>query len=223
MFITAGAWFGFFVNHMAVSPRYQLLLTPFSLFSIFYGFQFLVKSSSVIKKLLWVVIAFSFLCSYGLLYPPVSGNNHVLMERSLGYRNDIKLYLQVAREVEDKFNSLTIGAPFIMAQALAMEELGYVHKGMDVMVYGMICQYGGIKNFHGLKEVNIGRTVWIGLLSDLPVNIEYPVSSQDKVIAQIYQGNRRATLFLGGVAIEDLRLKMEILQKKNFFKTLDKL
>lgn len=223
MFICAGAWYGFFINHMAVSPRYQLLLMPFSLFCIFYAVHALLKFPSMIKKALWVSIAFSFLGSYGLLYKPQTGNNHVLMERSLEYRNDIKLYIQVAKELETKYSGMIIGAPFIMAQALALEELGYVQQGREVLLYGMICQYGGIKNFRGLKYVNIPRTIWVGLLSDLPDGMEYPFSSRDKVLGQIYQGNRRATFFMGGIAIEQMRLIMEALQRQDVFKPLDKM
>ena len=103
----------------------------------------------------------------------------------------------------------TIAAPFLVAHSLALPELGYVTKKLDVMIYGFPCTYGGIKPFRGLEHVDIRRTIWVGLKQDLPDFMQikdYPVSPYDKVVEKIVVGRRQATLFMGGVAVEKMRL-----------------
>jgi len=154
--------------------------------------------------------------SYGILYPEIDGYNHVLLERSLEYRNDIRLGMRTAKVLEKEYSQFTVAAPFIIAQSLALPELGYVEKDLDVMIYGMPCKYGNIKNFEGLSRINVRRTVWVGVESTLPAKFEYPVGEKDRVVEVITQGDQEAKLFFGGFAIEKVRRMLLILQKKHF-------
>jgi len=199
MFACAGAWFALFLNSYAVSPRYKLLLVPFFLFSVFYVLKLFLKSENFLRWGLAGAVIFSFFCSYGFLYPTLQGNNHVLLERSLEYRNDARVYIEVARRLEERFFEFTIGAPFIFAQALALPELGFVSQKFDVVIYEMRSTYGGIRNFEGLANMNIRKTVWIGQESGRP---GYPIGPQDKILERIVIGNREADLFVGGSSIE---------------------
>ncbi|MFA5088706.1 MAG: hypothetical protein WC552_06700 [Candidatus Omnitrophota bacterium] len=219
MFSLAGLWFLFFLNHFAVSPRYSLVLLPFLLFAVLFVVALFHPFQKFINPALIGLIVFSLICSYGNIYPPFGGYNYVLQERSLEYRNDLLLNIKVAQEIEEKYASFTIGAPFILAQILALPELGYVHQKLDVMIYGMRCTYGGIKNFQRLSDVQINRTIWVGVRSGLPDDIPYPVGERDVVLKEVFSGKEKAVFFLGGEAIEKARLYLHYLQKKNKVET----
>ena len=217
MFLCAGGWFALFLQSYSVSPRYQLLAYPFVVFCALFGVFSLIKKEKVVKWSLIVGVAVSFICSYGLLHSPVNYSYHVLLERSLEYRIDLTMYRKVAETIEDQFSQWTVAAPFLYAQILALPELGYVTKKLDVTIYGMPCTYGGIKNFKGIQYLNLRRTIWIGKESELP---DYPIGPQDKVIKEIIFGDMRARLFLGGVAIEKWRLKIKAMSEKGLIKNI---
>ncbi len=207
MFVNAGLWFALFLNFNVVSPRYRLLLCPFLVFCIVYAIIIFIRKDVVQRAVLLGMLAVSFFSVYGLFYKPLADdNNHVLLERSLEYRNDLALNIRLAKELEKNFLSLTVGAPFILAQILAIPELGYVQKPLNVMMYGMICTYGGIKNFCGLRNVNIAKTIWVGYKGENPDEKlffpGYPISNQDKVVKEIMVGNKKLSLFFGGGGID---------------------
>ena len=147
---------------------------------------------------------------------PLKANYHVLLERSLEYRNDLKLNRRLARLLEEKYKGYTIGAPFIVAQMLAFPELGYVQSPLDVVVYGMPITYGNIKKFDGLKKMDIMKTIWVGMSADFFSNgdFTYPINRYDKVIENLMFGDNKVVLFMGGVAIEQKRYIIQQLEKK---------
>ena len=214
MLITAGLWFLFFLNFFAVSPRYSLFLYPFLIFCVIFALTSVIKVRGVLEGGLIAGSLFSFLCSYGLVYKPIGNSNYVVLERSLEYRNDLKLNQRVVRELEEKFTRWTIGAPFLLAQMLKFKELGYVHRDLDVMIYGHNCTYGDMKTFLGLKDIDVKRTLWVAQESPLPKEIVYPIDERDKIVKQMEWGNKKVTLFLGGVAIERMRIGFNILQRQ---------
>lgn len=204
MFICAGMWFVLFVNFYAVSPRYRLLLTPFLIFCVVFIFNELIKREMVIKMILVAMVIFMLALSYGAFYTPLKTNDHVLLERSLEYRNDLNVHMRMAKEVENNYSGYLIAAPFTVAQLLALPELGYVHKTLDVMIYSMRCTYGNIKNFQGLSYLDIAKTVWVGVVTEVPKPFIYPIDPQDRILKEIVSGNKKITLFMGGFAVEKM-------------------
>ena len=158
---------------------------------------------------LFVLIILCFINAYGVFYTPHPISIHSALERSLEYRNDQKVQLRIAKEIEEKFSEFTIGAQFTIAQVLALPELGYVHKKLDVMIYEFPCTYG-IRVFKGVSELDLRKTLWVGFEMNLPPQMAslkgYPVSPNDFIVAKIIFGNRQATLFIGGEYIEKIRM-----------------
>jgi len=216
VFITTTMWFGLFLNFTAVSPRYKLELTPFLVMCIIFAVLRIPFEKKIGSLLIFVGIIFTALGSYGMYHPHLRANYHVLLERSLEYRNELKLNRKVIKDLNEKFQGFTIGAPFIFAQTLAMPELGYVEKPLDVVIYGMPLTYGNIKNFESIKSMNLRKTIWVALAAQFFTHkqIEYPIAKQDIIIKRYQWGDNKTTLFQGGVAIEKKRLFLKILKHR---------
>lgn len=214
VFIYSAMWFLLFINFYVVSPRYRILLYPFIIFCVVFTALKAVKRESVLRRVMVGAIAISFFSSYGLFFTPMEENDHVLLERSLEYRNDLKANMRLAKELEDNYSKYTIGAPFILAQLLALPELGYIKKPLDVMIYSMRCTYGNIKNFEGLNTIDITKTIWVGVKIILPDQVKnylsFPIGMYDKVVKEIVAGNKKVTIFMGGFAIEKMRRMLEM-------------
>jgi len=116
----------------------------------------------------------------------------------------MKLHMEMAKELEANFPGFTVGAPHVTVQMLAFPEYGYVKKPLNMLVYGMGTTWGGIKNYTGLQNLDITRTIWIGFKSDLPDRIVYPIDPKDRIVKEIIVGDKKATLFMGGIAIEKM-------------------
>lgn len=205
MFLTAGGWFLLFINSYGGQYRYRLILAPATLFCVFYAVHLRTRSVKVKAVLLYFLLFCSLLFSYGLIYGPVFDSNDSTLERSLEYRNDIKLDFKIANAFEKMNPDFVVGAPFTTAQILAFPELGYVSRQLNVMIYGYPCQYEGIKNFNGLHELDVDKTVWIAMEDPSSKRIDYPIGPHDKVLGELESGERKAKLFVGGVAIEQMR------------------
>ncbi|MCA9398556.1 MAG: hypothetical protein KC618_02320 [Candidatus Omnitrophica bacterium] len=217
-FISAGGWFGLYIHSFGDQVRYRLMLAPFLLACVFYVVSRFLTSDKLQKNALIVLTLFSFWSGYGLLYPRLYSNGDAKHERSLEYRNDIRLDMRIARLAEEKFSAMTVSAPFTVAHLLAYPELGYIHQQIDVMLYGYPSGLDRVREFKGLKDVNIAKTVWIALdqtpIEFLKDKIDYPIGPQDKVLNKIVYGDRQATFFLGGIEIEKLRRVNLLLLKK---------
>jgi hypothetical protein len=208
VFIMAGMWYLLFVNFYAVSPRYKLELAPFLVLClVFVASLWLPKKDKLIPFLLAGAITISSWASFGLFESPLGASYHVLQERSLEYRNDLKLGIKTAKKMEERFPGFTIGAPFLVAQTLTIPHLGYVSKPLDVFVYGMPIAYGPMKAFEGLNKLNIMKTIWIGLPAQF-INrndFQYPIHPKDKIVDEIILGDNRLVLFMGGTSVEIMR------------------
>jgi len=209
MFTVMLMWFVLFLNQKTVSPRYSFILMPFIIFCGVWAVLYAIRNQKAVGVILAGVILISLINSYGLFYPPIDGYNYVLEERSLAYRNDLKLTQQIAEVVTDDFSRFHIGAPFIIGQTLAMPEFGYVRKPLDVTMYGWPIKYGGIKPFRGLRTMNISQTLWVGVRSGLPDNIPFPTGPDDVILKRINVGHQKAVFFIGGYAIERVRRLLE--------------
>jgi len=207
--VTGAMWFLLFLNFYAVSPRYKLALAPYLILCMIIA----CLSPACMKKIrtpfLFLVLIATALGSYGFYHVPLGANYHIFLERSLEYRQELTMNRKLISTVKGKYKDLKVAAPFLMAQILAMPEYGYVRKAADVTAYGMPIFYGDIKNFEGLKKMDIMKTVWIGLAADYMNRgrITYPVHSRDKVVDRIEWGRAWSEIFIGGFAIEQ-RWKM---------------
>lgn len=197
-------WFVLFLNFEAVSPRYKLTLQPFLVMSIIFSltnFQILRRWAKLFLITAVAIISFG---SFGKYYSPPVVDYHVLSERSLEYRNNLKLQMNVCQFLEKNFDSWTIGAPFIFAQMLSIPEFGYVKRPLRVVQYGLPIKYGKIEPYEGLDKLDSKKTVWVGVRADEKMlgDIPYPIHTWDKIIKEFDLGDNRATLFLGGFSIE---------------------
>lgn len=205
MTVFAAGWFLLFVNFFAVSPRYRVTLYPFLIFSVVLASVLVLKWTMIHRVLALIVLGLACYSSYGIFYGSTPDNDHVLLERSLEYRNDLELNRRLVNLAEERYYDQMIVAPFTIAQALAMPELGYVHKKLNVMIYGFGIKYGPIANFPGLKKINTARTVFIGVqVAQITPGFRFPVGPRDTVIDEVTAGNKRGTFFLGGYSIEAL-------------------
>ncbi len=205
MLLFCMGWFVLFINFYAVSPRYRVALYPFLIFLVVYGATLVLKWKTFQRVLLAGALSAACLMSYGLFYGSVSENDHVLLERSLEYRNDLELNRRLVKAAEERYNDKLIVAPFTIAQALATPELGYVHSKLKVMIYGFPLKYGDIANYPGLQNLNLRKTVFVGV-KIAPINPEFsfPVGPNDVIIEELAVGNKKASFFMGGYSIEAL-------------------
>jgi len=220
MFMVAGAWMIIFLNSGSFVARYALLVIPFIVFSLFYVVQYVIRWPQILSLGLCLLAFLFFLGSFGKFNKAKGSRIHAVLERNLEYRNDLLMHQKIARLLEKKYQGYTIGAPFTLAQKLALPELGYVSQQNKVVIYEFPCTYGGIKSFRGLHEINISKTIWIdykaGMVSRLGDKIAYPIDPQDRIIEEISWGGRRAKLFQGGIALEKTRLMMIELMKRQY-------
>lgn len=215
MFIYAAMWFLLFFNFFAVSPRYRLALYPFLVFIVVYTAFLLLRQPALRRVGLIAVMTVSLYFSYGAFYGGASENDHVLLERSLEYRNDLKVNRRLAQRLEEHYADHLIVAPLVVAQFLALPELGYVSKKLDVMLYGFRCTYGGIKNYAGLKNLNPARTIYVGVkVAPLSPDFPYPIGPHDQILEEIQIGNKKNWLFKGGAAIDAVWRATQILKLK---------
>ncbi|MCA9407572.1 MAG: hypothetical protein KC733_02695, partial [Candidatus Omnitrophica bacterium] len=213
--IATAGWFAVFINSYAQFPRYRLLVMPFIVFITFYVLQLLVKNEKLLQRSIIGVIMISLICSYGFAHPKINNEqdqvqDHVILERSLEYRNDINFRIKLARDIEQQFADYKIGAPFLLAHSLALPELGYVSKKLDVMIYGFPCKLDGITVFRGLEHLDLRKTIWVAVASVVPEHMKrfgaYPIDPKDIIVEKRFYGKREATLFKGGIAMERMRL-----------------
>ncbi len=205
MYLFAAGWFLLFLNFYAVSPRYRVALYPFLVFSVFYAVVLLLKWKVLSRTLALCILAASCVMSYGSFYGSIPDNDHVLLERSLEYRNDLELNRRFVKAAEERYSDQLIVAPFTIAQALAIPQLGYVNKKLKVMIYGFSLKYGDIANYPGLKNLNLRTTVFVGVkIAPISPEFSFPVGPHDIIVEELAVGNKKASFFRGGFAIESL-------------------
>lgn len=212
MFVFGGMWFLLFLNFYALLHRYSVTVYPFIIFCAVFSAGLIIKNNTVRKWSLIIMIAVSLWFSYG--EGQSYRNQHFILERSLEYRNSLKLSQLVAQRIEEKYSQYKVGAQLITAQLLAFPEFGYVTKELDVMIYGFQCLYPGIENYPGMKNLDLRRTIYITQADEWDKESQFPLSTQDQVIEEIEWGDRKAYIFMGGVGIERLRLMNSILRAR---------
>ncbi len=205
MFLFTSGWFLLFLNFYAVSPRYRVALYPFLVFFVVYAVTLVLQWKTFNRIIVMCVLVAACLLSYGGFYGTTSDNDHVLLERSLEYRNDLEVNRRLVKAAEERYSDALIVAPFTLAQALAIPQLGYVEKKLKVMIYGFSLQYGNIANYPGLKNLNLRRTVFIGVkIAPLSSDFSFPVGPHDSILEELAVGNKKVSFFMGGFAIETL-------------------
>ena len=218
MYLYAVLFFFILMNFSAVSPRYTLSVYPFLVFSVVYAGSLILNQPRIQAAVLTAAVITAAFFSYG--YGAGETNDHVMLERSLEYRNDFYLDRQIVKTIESEFQTAVIGAPMQTAQILGIKEFGYTQKDLDVFMYGFSCRYGGIGTFRGLKHLDIRRTVFIGKMDDgdrkdilVP---EYPMAPEDFVLKKLQYGEKNAWIFMGGYAIEKMyRMVSHIVRQKH--------
>jgi len=101
---------------------------------------------------------------------------------------------------------------------VGLPQLGFVKKKLDVVMYGITSNTEGIKTFKGLSTMDIRRTVWIGLKNTMGSNIVYPIAPEDHIIETLQIGDKKANIFVGGLAIERVFQKVMVMQYMKMLK-----
>lgn len=212
VFLISALWFFIYLNFTALLARYELLLLPFFILCIVFVGRMFIKNEKF-----WIGAAVIFIFigafgSYGVIFDQntygASGN---ISERSLEYRNDLRLHMAVAKDIEKNFDQIKVGAPPVLAQALNFREVGYVTKRLNVIMYGAKSQHEDIPDFHGFIDTNPNQIVWLALKVDVePHNKNYPISPKDQILKTYRLGTHEAYLFKGGFGIEERRLLIEL-------------
>ncbi len=220
MVLIIGGWMAVFLNSSVIFTRYWFTIAPICLAVFLFAANQLEVLKSILKPALIVFTVLALCNNYGMFYKPMDGNIHSRLERSLEYRNELKLEMRLAKTLEAKYSDSLIAAPFTIAQILAFPELGYVDKKLNVMIYEYRSQYERIKNFDGLQNLNLAQTIWVGIdTTDIRKRLEgvvseYPISSRDEVVEKLQVGERKAVLFKGGFAVDKLRRIFEFVAQQ---------
>lgn len=215
-FLAACFWFLMYLNFSVIAYRYQFLVEGFIVVCGVYVLCLLLKKKSLVLGTLGVSILVSLFLSHGLFYDlrNMRSFNPTELERSLEYRNYLKAELLTVEEMVKHYSDFTIGAPYGMAQSLAIPQLGYVQKSLDVRLYGIRATLG-IKPFEGLKKIKSDKIVWIGYAFDevMGGKVKYPFDPEtDHLIKRIIVGDNEVIIFHGGIAIEKMRILADIHQ-----------
>lgn len=229
MFVMAGMWVLFLINYGALIPRYQLLVFPFIIFLAFDTLNRWIASPKVLISGFLMAYLMTFVFSYGAVYKMLDkqrdswiANNHkshIFYERSLEYRGDLKLYQRIAQELEKNVRHLTFVVPNVLTQALAMPEYGYVTTGLrHLVIYGNRNTYAGVKNYNGLNELDLNKSIFIGYRDDLYPYQGYPIGDKDRPLGKIVYGQNEALLFMGGFEIEKTWRRYQLLKVMAYLK-----
>lgn len=206
MLLFTAAWFALYINFSVMIPRYQLLVAPFLMFLTVYTAHLLVRNPAAISVLFAAFFIFLYSSAHGWVYFDKgldTINRHNKFERSLEYRNNLKLHMALAGEVETYYHDWSVGAPLLLAQILNFHELGYLKQSpRDIIVYGMKSNHEGMRDFPGLQNLDLYKTIWIGFDGDRIADFPYPLAPEDKVIKTFYRGNKKGYLFMGGLGID---------------------
>lgn len=196
LFLYAAGWFALFLNFYAVSPRYRVTLYPFLVVCTAYAVVLVFKWKIGQRMIAVIVMIAACLLSYGRFYGQSVDNDHVLLERSLEYRNDLMLNRRLIAVAQERYSDQLIVAPFTIAQALAIPQLGYVHKKLKVMIYGFGIKYGNIANYPGLRNLNLRRTVFVGVkVAPISEDFSYPVGPHDYILEKSQWAIRKLAFF----------------------------
>ncbi len=215
MALFAGMWFLLFLNFMNVSPRYRVAVYPFLLGGLVWVMACLLPWRRLqILALSAAVILVQF-NAYGLRDRVMPGSDYVLLEENLQYRNDLEVYRRLARRIEEHYAQATVVAPMVVAQTLAIPQMGYVRTPRSVYIYGFNCTYENIVLFPGLEGIDPSRTVYVTTSREDEGALPYPIHPSDKVIDTVVWGNKKAWIFMGGISIEiRRRLMLQMLQQR---------
>lgn len=208
-------WIGLYLNFSVLTHRYMLLVAPFYAFCTIYVLFRIIPKEQIVYALTVFFIIINLLASHGWLYDsnhPLTSASFNFFERSLEYRNVLKLKMKLAKDLQENYSDYLIGAPFPFVLALNFTEVGYVEKKLDVMVYGMKSNHEGIHDFPGLQHIPLGKTIWVGQYqSPIIPGISYPFDeSKDRFVKDIEVGDKKVFLFMGGLAIQRMRTIVEL-------------
>jgi len=166
-------------------------------------------------------IVISLLAGYGFIHRlvPIDEYGSNAFERSLEYRNDLKMYQRLGAFIDDGYSDYAIGCSLRIGYVLNFWELGYVGKKLDVLIYGNRPTHEGMRNFDDIRNLDRKKIVWAAFTDygtkDANKDLEdYPIGPQDIILKTLYAGKRNVTVFMGGYSIEKMRLFVEFERRR---------
>jgi len=184
------SWFTlFYMNIIIILPRYFLLCLPVLLFGLISLTVRYLKRTWLIRSGLLILTGLFLYNLSGRLYSAYPKNDGFILERSLEYMDDMRLNIQLAKHLEEKYADTTIITSWPYIQMLVLPQLGYVTKPLNAVTINGPLSYGPFT-----KAAVTQDTVWVyGPNCFSGMYGYYP--HEDELIETITKGERQVVIF----------------------------
>lgn len=190
IFVSFGA---FFIHIVNILPRYLLYCLPALLYMVIVGVSGITNRRWLRAIVISAIVCLFLVNQNGLFYPSVRANNGFLLERSLEYRDDLKLNERLISYLEQNHRDQTIVTSWPLAQMLTMPRLGYVARPFEVLTSDRASLYTPTKAVSD-QVPDPDRSVWVYTSNSFSrQNRYYP--EDDHLIARIAEGPREAVIY----------------------------
>ena len=185
---------GFYIHIVNILPRYLLYCLPVLLYFLTTGLLTVLERPQIVITAVTVLIFLQLTNREGRLYIPDSGNNGFILERSLEYRDDMRLNRQLVQHLEEHYRNHTIVTSWPMAQMLTIPELGYVDRPFQVLTSDRPCLYGPTEQVTD-DILNEPDVIWVYTPNAFSrKNTFYP--EDDHLITTLSYGDRIAHIYV---------------------------
>jgi hypothetical protein len=189
-FVSFGA---FFIHIVNILPRYLLYCLPVLLYMAIVVLSGITNRRWLRGVVVSAIICLSLFNQNGLFYPAIQANNGFMLERSLEYRNDLKLNNALISYLERNHRDEKIVTSWPLAQMLTMPRLGYVTKPLNVLTSDRACLYAPTESVSD-ELPDPDRSVWVYTPNSFSrQNKYYP--EDDHLLARIAEGSREAVIY----------------------------
>ncbi len=184
------SWFTlFYMNIIIILPRYFLLCLPVLLFGLISLMVRYFKRTWLIRSGILILTGLFLYNLSGRLYPAYPKNDGFILERSLEYMDDMRLNIQLAKRLEEKYADTTIITSWPYIQMLVLPQLGYVTKPLNAVTISGPLSYGPFTKAAATKD-----TVWVyGPNCFSGMYGYYP--HEDELVETISKGERQVVIF----------------------------
>ncbi|MDP6052621.1 MAG: hypothetical protein QF879_09750 [Candidatus Latescibacteria bacterium] len=184
------SWFTlFYMNIIIILPRYFLLCLPVLLFGLISLMVRYLKRTWLIRSGILILTGLFLYNLSGRLYSAYPKNDGFILERSLEYMDDMRLNIQLAKRLEEKYADTTIITSWPYIQMLVLPQLGYVTKPLNAVTINGPLSYGPFTKAAATKD-----TVWVyGPNCFSGMYGYYP--HEDELIETISKGERQVVIF----------------------------
>ncbi|HIG47453.1 MAG TPA: hypothetical protein EYQ20_13865 [candidate division Zixibacteria bacterium] len=184
------SWFTlFYMNIIIILPRYFLLCLPVLLFGLISLMVRYLKRAWLIRSGILILTGLFLYNLSGRLYSVYPKNDGFILERSLEYMDDMRLNIQLAKRLEEKYADTTIITSWPYIQMLVLPQLGYVTKPLNAVTINGPLSYGPFTKAAATKD-----TVWVyGPNCFSGMYGYYP--HEDELIETISKGERQVVIF----------------------------